>query len=66
MLERPCLLQLRAEDERIQTALVDDDELLLAAKGVTFRYPLVLIVNLSVLFNSSINSVAPCLPIALL
>jgi hypothetical protein len=27
-------------------ALVDDDELLLAAKGVTFRYPLVLLVNM--------------------
>lgn len=32
-------------NERIEAGLVDDGNILPAAKGVTFRYPLILIVN---------------------
>ena len=36
--------QFRGEDERVESAFVDDGHFLVSAKGITFRYPLIFIV----------------------
>ncbi len=45
-LERLVLRQLRRENQRIETALVDDGHLLSSSKGVAYHDPLVFVVNM--------------------
>lgn len=41
-----CRRKLASEDQTVKTGLVDKEDFLPAAKGVAFRYPLILVINM--------------------